>query len=306
MSALALASTFSDGNATGSWNYDAAAQTWSITVTAQDMTTMVTYTVTINELPSTDATLKSLTIDGTGLVGFTPSQLHYTYTVVAGTSPSAFVFASECNDHMATQGAWVYDAATKTWSVTVTAEDTSKTSTYTVTITEYFIPSVGAGTLGDYRTNSLLYQSHVQDIGWQSNVQNGITSGTSGQSRRMEAIRIKLNNLAGGIEYCTHVQDIGWMDWAADGVLSGTTGQSKRMEAIKIRLTGDAAEKYDIYYRVHSQNFGWLDWAKNGEPAGTAGYSYRMEAIQIVLVAKGDAAPGATTKPFVQAVTAQK
>jgi uncharacterized protein YjdB len=173
-----------------------------------------------------------------------------------------------------------------------------------VTINEYFIPI--AGVLGDYRTNSLLYQSHVQDIGWQSNVQNGVTSGTSGQSKRMEAIRIKLNNLAGGIEYCTHVQDIGWMNWVADGALSGTTGQSKRMEAIKIRLTGDAAEKYDIYYRVHSQNFGWLDWSKNGEPAGTAGYSYRMEAIQIVLVAKGEAAPGATTKSFVQAVTAQK
>ena len=96
------------------------------------------------------------------------------------------------------------------------------------------------------------------------------------------------------------------MNWVADGALSGTTGQSKRMEAIKIRLTGEAAEKYDIYYRVHSQNFGWLDWSKNGEPSGTAGYSYRMEAIQIVLVAKGDPAPGATTRSFVQAVTVQK
>ena len=37
---------------------------------------------------------------------------------------------------------------------------------------------------------------------------------------------------------------------------------------IQIRLTGEAAEKYDIYYRVHCQDDGWLGWAKNGEKAG--------------------------------------
>ena len=148
--------------------------------------------------------------------------------------------------------------------------------------------------------DTVSYQTHVQDIGWQDYVSNGAVSGTSGQSLRLEAIRIKLENMAGGIEYRTHVQDIGWLDWVADDALSGTSGQSKRLEAIQIQLTGAAAEVYDVYYCVHAQNFGWLDWAKNGEPAGTAGYSYRLEAIEIVLIPKGGAAPGSIVRPFVQ------
>lgn len=145
------------------------------------------------------------------------------------------------------------------------------------------------------------YQSHVQDIGWQGFVSNGDISGTSGQSKRLEAMCIQLANMDGGVEYKTHVQDYGWMDWVSNGAVSGTSGQSKRLEAIQIRLTGNAASQYDIYYRVHAQNIGWMDWAANGASAGTAGYSYRLEAIQIVLVPKGQAAPGPTSRPFAQA-----
>ena len=145
------------------------------------------------------------------------------------------------------------------------------------------------------------YQSHVQDIGWQGFVSNGVTSGTNGQSKRLEAMQIQLANVDGGIEYKTHVQDYGWMDWVNNGATSGTSGQSKRLEAIQIRLTGNAANQYDIYYRVHAQNIGWMDWAVNGASAGTAGYSYRLEAIQVVLVPKGQPAPGPTARPFAQA-----
>ena len=142
------------------------------------------------------------------------------------------------------------------------------------------------------------YQCHVQDIGWQDWVSNGITAGTSGQSRRLEAIRIKLEGMEGGIEYRTHVQDIGWQDYVSNGALSGTSGQAKRLEAIQIRLTGTAADNFDVYYCVHAENTGWMDWAKNGESSGTAGFGYRLEAIKIQLVAKGAAAPGSVTRPF--------
>jgi len=163
-------------------------------------------------------------------------------------------------------------------------------------------PGSSANAYSDFNTVPVVsYQTHVQDIGWQKYVMNGGTSGTSGQSKRLEAIRIKLEHIDGGIEYKTHVQDIGWMDWASDGNLSGTSGESKRLEAIQIRLTGNAEALYDVYYRVHAQNTGWLDWAKNGASAGTAGYSYRLEAIQVVLVPKGSTAPGSTAQPFRQA-----
>jgi len=148
------------------------------------------------------------------------------------------------------------------------------------------------------------YQTHVQDIGWQNYVGDGNTSGTQGQSKRLEAIQIKLGSeVSGGIQYRTHIQNVGWENsWTSDGNLSGTQGQSLRLEAIQIELTGDAANQYDVYYRVHAQNIGWMGWAKNGESAGTEGYAYRLEAIQIQLVSKGGTAPGTTDNAFLKYV----
>lgn len=154
-----------------------------------------------------------------------------------------------------------------------------------------------------YGTGSVRYRTHVQNDGWQSYVQDGAVSGTSQRSLRLEGINISLNpGIEGSIEYCTHVQNIGWQNYVSDGVMAGTSGQSLRLEAIKIRLKGEAAEKYDVYYRVHCQNIGWMGWAKNDEQAGSAGYAYRLEAIQIQLVPKGDPAPvndGDTADAFV-------
>lgn len=136
------------------------------------------------------------------------------------------------------------------------------------------------------------YQTHVQQAGWQEYVRDGEVSGTSGQSLRLEGIKINLanvesNNLTGGIQYQTHVQEVGWQDIVSDNVLSGTTGRSLRLEGIRINLTGTLAQNYDIYYRVHVQSKGWLGWAQNGASAGSQGLSLRLEAIQIKLVKKG-------------------
>ena len=139
---------------------------------------------------------------------------------------------------------------------------------------------------------SVSYKVHRQDYDWEEDwKKDGQTSGTVGEAKRLEAIKIKLP-VSESIEYRTHIQDIGWeKNWSKDGEVSGTEGQCKRLEAIQIRLTGEVAEKYDVYYSVHAENFGWLGWAKNGEEAGTAGYGYRLEAIKIQLVTKGDNPP---------------
>lgn len=148
---------------------------------------------------------------------------------------------------------------------------------------------------------SVAYSTHVQSYGWINYVKDGAMSGTEGEAKRLEAIKIQLENTpySGAITYSTHVQGIGWLSNVSNGAVSGTLGQSKRLEAIKIQLTGEIANYYDVYYRVHAQNFGWLGWAKNGQSAGTEGLSKRLEAIEIVLVAKGGAAPGSTDKSFV-------
>jgi uncharacterized protein YjdB len=164
-------------------------------------------------------------------------------------------------------------------------------------------PVVGGGTtsatnpeIGGTTTPNVTYRTHVQTYGWQGWKYNGQMSGTSGQSKRLEGIEIKLTNCpySGGITYQTHIQTYGWSKgWSSDGKMAGTSGESKRLEAIQIKLTGEMANHYDVYYRVHAQSYGWLSWAKNGESAGTSGLSKRLEGIQIVLVPKGSAAPSA-------------
>ena len=144
----------------------------------------------------------------------------------------------------------------------------------------------------DYINNldkSILYQAHVQDIGWQNTVMNYETSGTTGRSLRMEALRISLSDdllALGGVSVRAHVQDIGWMSPVGNNEVVGTTGQSKQLEALQISLTGELANKFDIVYRTHVQDIGWQSWKKNGQTSGTTGQSKRIEAIQIAIVAK--------------------
>ena len=135
-------------------------------------------------------------------------------------------------------------------------------------------------------TPTIVYESHIQTYGWQGEKQNGEISGTTGLSKRLEAIKISLQNVDGDVEYIGYTQTYGWQNWVSNGEISGTVGESKRLEAIKIKLTGNIANEYDIYYRVHIQSYGWLGWAKNGATAGSAELAKRIEAIEIKLVKK--------------------
>lgn len=139
-------------------------------------------------------------------------------------------------------------------------------------------------------TSSISYQAHVQKIGWQSQKKDSQTAGTTGQSKRVEALCLQLDSQAysGKLEYRSYIQGKGWEStWKSNRQISGTTGQGRYIEAIQIRLTGQMAEYYDIYYRVHIQSYGWLDWASDGSYAGSRGLNKRIEALQIRLVEKG-------------------
>jgi uncharacterized protein YjdB len=133
------------------------------------------------------------------------------------------------------------------------------------------------------------YTAHVQRKGDLPAVSDGAVAGTTGKSRRLEALSATVSD--GGIEYRAHVQRKGWGSWVVDGAQAGTVDQGRRIEAIQMRLTGNAAARgYHVWYRVHSQTYGWLGWTCDGEPAGTTGMSKRAEAYQ-VLVLRGDAKP---------------
>ena len=187
----------------------------------------------------------------------------------------------------------------------VTVESTASEGTTGEGAATSPIPAAGdsatASPVSAEGTAHLAYHTHVQTYGWQGWVQDGAEAGTTGESKRLEAIEIALADAdyEGGVEYRTHVQTYGWQGWVANGAASGTTGESKRLEAIQIQLTGAMAEHYDVWYRTHVQTFGWLGWACNGARSGTATFSKRMEAMQILILPKGSAAPGDTSNPYV-------
>ena len=146
---------------------------------------------------------------------------------------------------------------------------------------------------------SVSYSSHSQTIGWEPTVTDGLNSCVTGRSLRLEGVRISVNDSLGiGIEYRAHVQIIGWQDWVKNGQLAGTTGRSLRLEALQIRLIGANAGMYDVYYKVYVQGRGWTDWAKNGEKCGSEGLALRIESVRVIILPKGSAPPGGTTRTF--------
>ena len=152
----------------------------------------------------------------------------------------------------------------------------------------------------------IAYSTHVQKDGWQSEVYDGSLSGTEGEAKRLEAIRIKLgSDISGGVRYSTHVQKngwmenaylekavsvqyrthvqkLGWLDFVENGALSGTVGEAKRLEAIQIQLS-NAQYSGGIEYCTHVQKDGWQGYVSNGALSGTAGEAKRLEAIRIRL-----------------------
>ena len=95
-------------------------------------------------------------------------------------------------------------------------------------------------------SGSIVYTTHVQTYGWQGNENNqntwrhdGQMSGTSGEAKRLEAIRINLTGEMAAhydVYYRVHAQTYGWLNWAKNGEAAGTAGLAKRLEGIQIVL----------------------------------------------------------------------
>lgn len=159
------------------------------------------------------------------------------------------------------------------------------------TVDEEDIMTLSAPEPSVANNTTLTYCAHVQDYGWMNPVTSNQVAGTTGQSKRVEALKIGLpENLRslGDIRVETHVQDYGWIGAVGNNQVAGTTGQNKRLEGLKITLTDELANHYDIYYRAHVGNIGWLGWTKNGGIAGSVGCNRRIEAVQIAIYAKND------------------
>ncbi len=133
----------------------------------------------------------------------------------------------------------------------------------------------------------LMYQVHVQNIGWMDPVEAGQMAGTEGKGLRIEAVRIWLEGEVAkhySVEYIVHVQDYGGAQGVvSNGTVAGTTGESKRIEELWVSITPlSQCNLTYLRYRVHVQDFGWENkWTWNGDVSGTVGQAKRLEAIEL-------------------------
>lgn len=125
-------------------------------------------------------------------------------------------------------------------------------------------------------TGDVSYQVHSRGYGWLESRCDGDMAGTTGQNRRIEALKIwlkegKINSVK------VHLKADGdktYNNPTKDTVI-GTTGQKKRIEAITIN------SDVPLRYRVHQKTYGWTGWVSNGKTAGKTGQSKQLEAIQV-------------------------
>lgn len=82
--------------------------------------------------------------------------------------------------------------------------------------------------------------AHLQNIGWKTYTDichgNDIIIGTVGESRRLEAVIIRVIKNRPGLTltYQAHVQTYGTMPVVKEGEIAGTYGESKRLEDLRI------------------------------------------------------------------------
>lgn len=125
------------------------------------------------------------------------------------------------------------------------------------------------------RMSNFKYRSHIEGYGWQDWKVNGETSGTTGESRRLEAIQI---DAPFEIEAKAHLQNIGWIDYGKinKDTIIGTVGEERRLECLCL--------KGNFKYRVHIEGSGWSCWTNADGicTLGSVGQSLRIEAIEMM------------------------
>lgn len=132
---------------------------------------------------------------------------------------------------------------------------------------------------------------HIQNYGWtdarpSASVQDAFTVGTTGQSLRLEALRLNDTTELPFDLVAGHIQNIGWADSYRDSKgrpVVGTTGRSLRLEAVILEPHWSNSP-FHIECQAHVQNIGWMKPVTDGEVCGTTGLGLRAEAFRIRIV----------------------
>ena len=145
--------------------------------------------------------------------------------------------------------------------------------------------------------DAISVEAHVSNVGWQPAVGNGGTAGTTGQSRAVEALRVRLSGELSArytVWYRVHSAEFGWLGWACDGADAGSAGYGRAVQAVQVAVLpkgdpapGDTATPFvdrtseppSVSYRAHVAGIGWQGSVSDGAVAGTTGQGRALEAL---------------------------
>lgn len=129
------------------------------------------------------------------------------------------------------------------------------------------------------------YQGHIAFDGWTNWVEEGNYCGTTGESKRLEAIRIRIKNDNLKIEAMAHIETDGWVDYGVidENTIIGTTGESKRLECLRLKIYDKTSGEIKGRFMVHLEDYGNSPFTNADGIAtlGTTGQSLRIEGIKI-------------------------
>ena len=156
---------------------------------------------------------------------------------------------------------------------------------------------VDGATSQEQIANAVSVEAHVSNVGWQPAVGNGGTAGTTGQSRAVEALRVRLSGELSArytVWYRVHSAEFGWLGWACDGADAGSAGYGRAVQAVQVAVLpkgdpapGDTATPFvdrtseppSVSYRAHVAGIGWQGSVSDGAVAGTTGQGRALEAL---------------------------
>ena len=84
----------------------------------------------------------------------------------------------------------------------------------------------------------------MSNIGWQSAVSDGVTSGTVGQGQQIQAVKISLTGDVSNyfdVWYRVLISDYGWLGWTKNGSPAGTTKLGIPVQALQVKIVPKGA-----------------------------------------------------------------
>lgn len=127
---------------------------------------------------------------------------------------------------------------------------------------------------------------------WSAPACNGAEAGTTGQHRRVQAIKVFTSGFVHpgvAVEYRAFRQNYGWTGWTPEGQVCGVTTGHIPIKAVQIRFVVKPP-CCSVAYQVHSKKDvfngggGWGPWVYDGQTAGTTSEKKRVEAIKVEIV----------------------